>query len=99
LLRSGPNVPRTWLWIALVLVALFAILYYSDALDRRFDRAGIPFGALVVWVGTALVFLAGGRKVFGTGPIIVSRPTRSLSIGKASSRLCNHLAQLVSAWL
>jgi hypothetical protein len=49
----------TWLWIALVLVALFAILYYSDALDRRFDRAGIPLGALVVWVGTALVFLAG----------------------------------------
>jgi hypothetical protein len=49
----------TWLWIALVFAALVAILYYSDILDRRFDRVGIPFGALVLWIGAASVFLAG----------------------------------------
>jgi hypothetical protein len=49
----------TWLWIALLLVAIIAILYYADALDRRFDRLGIPFGALLLWLGTAMTFLAG----------------------------------------
>jgi hypothetical protein len=49
----------TWLWIALVFGALIAILYFSDALDRRFERVGIPLGALVVWIVTALIFLAG----------------------------------------
>ena len=49
----------TWLLLALVFAAIMAIMAYADALDLLLLRVGIPFGALLLLVATALVFLVG----------------------------------------
>ena len=40
-----------------------------------------------------------GRRCLGIGPIGVSRPTKSLSMRKPSSRPCSRFAAAVSRWL
>src|SRR5215475_10468506 len=47
----------TWLWLALVLAAVFAIAFFADALDDRFNTVGIPFGLTLLFVVVVVVSL------------------------------------------
>ena len=47
----------TWLWLALVLAAVFAIAFFADALDDRFNTVGIPFGLTLLFVVVVAVSL------------------------------------------
>jgi len=47
----------TWLWVALVLAAVFVIAFFADALQDRFDAVGIQFGPTLLFVAVAAVSL------------------------------------------
>jgi hypothetical protein len=48
----------TWLLVALTLAAVLGIALYTDALETRLDSVGIPFGPTLLFLGTAVIFLA-----------------------------------------
>jgi hypothetical protein len=47
----------TWLWLTLVLAAVFAIAFFADALDDRFNTLGVPLGSTMLFVVVAVVSL------------------------------------------
>jgi len=49
----------TWLWLALTLAAVIAIVVYADALQHRLDAVGSPFGPRLLLIATGAFFLAG----------------------------------------
>src|SRR5262249_10413848 len=49
----------TWLLVALTFAAVLGIALYTDAIENRLDNVGIPFGPTLLFLATAVIFLAG----------------------------------------
>ena len=49
----------TWLLVVLTLAAVLGIALYTDTLETQLDSVGIPFGPILLFLATAVIFLAG----------------------------------------